>query len=367
MRRAVLSLFLALLCAHAPAAETPRFEVDPFWPRPLPNNWQIGQVAGVAVDAQDHVWIIQRPRSLTNDEKGASLDPPRSRCCIPAPPVIEFDAAGNVVRAWGGAGQGYEWPSSEHGIRIDPKGNVWLGGTGNEDGMLLKFTREGKFLMQIGHAGPRKGNNDTTQLGRPADTWFDAAANEVYVADGYGNHRIIVFDSDTGAYKRHWGAYGKRPVDEPSQEALSYDPARPPSQSFNNPVHCVKIADDDLVYVCDRSNDRIQVFRKDGSFVREWVQMKDTRGSGSIWDLYVWPDKEQSHLVVVDGENNEARVMRRSDGEVVTTFGRNGRNAGQFHWVHNIAIDSKGNVFTSEVDTGKRVQKFRPLGAPPQR
>ncbi len=366
MRHAAVFLVLALSCLASFAAEPPAFQVDPFWPKALPNNWLLGQVAGVAVDASDHVWIIQRPRSLTNDEKGATLNPPRSKCCVPAPPVIEFDAEGSVVRSWGGPGQGYDWPSNEHGIRIDPKGNVWVGGNGNEDGMLLKFTREGKFLLQIGKAGPRKGNNDTTQLGRPADTWFDAAANEVYVADGYGNHRIIVFDSETGAYKRHWGAYGKRPVDEPSKEALTYNPAAPLSQSFNNPVHCVKIAADGLVYVCDRSNDRIQVFRKDGTFVREWVHLKDTRGSGSTWDLYFWPDKDQSHFVLVDGENNEARVVRRADGEVVGSFGRNGRNAGQFHWVHNIAIDSRGNVFTTEVDTAKRVQKFRP-SAPPQR
>ena len=197
------------------AGEIPRFEVDALWPKPLPNNWILGQVSGIAVDAQDHVWIIQRPRTLTDDEKGATLSPPRSQCCVPAPPVIEFDHDGNVMQAWGSPGAGYEWPANEHGIRIDPDGFVWLGGNAPDDGMILKFTREGKFVMQIGKSGPSKGDNDPAQLGRPADIWIDHG--EVYVADGYGNHRVIVFDAQTGAYKRHWGAYGKRPADEPSQ------------------------------------------------------------------------------------------------------------------------------------------------------
>ena len=314
---------LALLVAtSAVAQEVPKFEVDPFWPKPLPNNWAIGQVGGIAVDAQDHVWIIQRPNSLSRNEKVAALNPPAGKCCIPAPPVIEFDQEGNVVQAWGGPGQGFEWPKQEHGIRIDQQENVWLGGNHKDDGAILKFNRAGKFLMQIGHAGPRKGDNDTTQLGQPADIWFDAAANEVYFADGYGNHRIIVFDATTGAYKRHWGAYGKRPADEANVTSSDpgghggYDPKGPPSQVFNNPVHCVKIANDGLVYVCDRTNDRVQVFHKDGSFVRELIYLKDTLASGSVWDLYLWPDREQSFFVNVDGTNNEMRVVRRADGEV---------------------------------------------------
>jgi DNA-binding beta-propeller fold protein YncE len=351
---------LALVAASAAwAAEPPRFEVDPFWPKPLPNNWILGQVAGVATDAQDHVWIIQRPRTLTDDEKGATLNPPLSRCCAPAPPVIEFDPEGNVVQAWGGPGPGYEWPENEHGIRIDPKGFVWVGGNGPNDGMVLKFTRDGKFVMQIGHLGPSKGSSDPTQLGRPADVWVDAEANEAYIADGYGNHRIIVFDAESGAYKRHWGAYGKPPTDD---KLGPYDPKAAPASQFRNPVHCVKIAKDGLVYVCDRSNDRIQVFRKDGSFVAEYFYAKDTLGSGSVWDLYLWPDRPETFIVSADGQNNELRTLLRGDGTVLATIGRPGRQAGQFHWVHNIAIDSRGNLFTTEVDTGKRVQKFRHLG-----
>ncbi len=359
----------------AGAAEPPRFEFDPSWPKPLPNNWLLGQVAGVAVDAGNNIWIIQRPRTLTADEKGAALNPPRSQCCLPAPAVIEFDQAGAVIRSWGGPGAGYEWPDNEHGIRVDAQNNVWLGGNGANDGMVLKFTVEGKFLMQIGHKGPSLGEQrrSTSQLGRPADIWIDQPANEVYIADGYANHRVIVFDADTGAYKRHWGAYGKKPEQEKlplppfnPAEPSSYDPKAPVATQFGNPVHCVKIAKDGLVYVCDRINDRIQVFHKDGSFVTEWRYLTDTRGNGSVWDLYLWPDRDQTWFVNADGENNEVRVVRRSDGVVVGSFGRSGRQAGQFHWVHNIAVDAGGNVYTTEVDNAKRVQRFKPVNGAPQ-
>lgn len=356
------ALTLLVIAASPARSEAPGFQVDPFWPKPLPNNWILGQVAGVAVDAQDHVWIIQRPRTLTDDEKGATLDPPRSRCCVPAPPVIEFTPEGDVVQGWGGAGDGYEWPANEHGIYIDYKGFVWIGGNGPEDGQILKFTRAGKFVLQIGHEGPSKGSNDPTQLGRPADTNVDPATNEIYVADGYGNHRVIVFDADTGAYKRHWGGYGKRPTDE---KTPPYDPAAPVSQQFGNPVHCVKLAKDGLLYVCDRINNRIQVFRKDGTFVTEYFYVKRTLGNGGVWDLGFWPDGPQTYLFNADGENNEVRVLRRADGTVLGAFGRSGRQAGQFHWVHNLAVDSKGDIYTTEVDNGKRVQKFHPVNATP--
>ena len=337
------------------AVEVPTFEVDPAWPKPLPNDWIMGQAAGVAVDAQDHVWVVQRPRTLTDDEKAASLDPPRTRCCKPAPPVLEFDQAGTVLRSWGGPGQGYDWPENEHGIQVDPKGFVWIAGNGANDGQLLKFTADGRFVMQIGKSGPQTDSRDTSRLGKPANVDFDAAANEVYVADGYYNHRIIVFDSETGAFKRMWGAYGRLPTDD---KLPPYDPAAAPSQQFANPVHCVKIARDGLVYVCDRTNDRIQVFRKDGSFVKEMFVETNTRANGSVWELALWPDADESFLLNADGANNEVRTLSRATGETLGAFGRNGRGAGQFHWVHNLAVDSRGNVFTTEVDTGKRAQKF---------
>ena len=350
----------ALLGAAVPAkaADVPRFAVDPSWPKTLPNNWIMGQASGVAVDRQDHIWVIQRPRTLTDDEKAASLNPPRSKCCVPAPPVMEFEQDGTLLQAWGGPGPGYDWPENEHGINIDSKGFVWIGGNGGTDGQILKFTRDGKFVLQIGKKGPQTNSSDITRLGRPADTEVDAAANEVYVADGYHNHRVIVFDADTGAYKRQWGAYGKPPTDD----KISYNPAAPPPQQFGNPVHCVRIARDGLVYVCDRQNDRIQVFRKDGSFVKEFLVAKETLANGSVWDLGFWIDPAQSFLFNADGANNEVRTLVRESGDVVGAFGRNGRNAGEFHWVHNLAVDSKGNIYTTEVDTGKRAQKFRYLG-----
>jgi DNA-binding beta-propeller fold protein YncE len=220
----------------------------------------------------------------------------------------------------------------------------------------MKFTEDGKFVMQIGKIAPTKGSNDTTMLGKPAETTYDKDAGELYIADGYGNRRVIVFDATSGAYKRHWGAYGKPPNDD---KQAAYDPKAPVSQQFGNPVHCVKVTDDGFVYVCDRINDRIQVFKKDGTFVKEWFYEKNTLGNGAVWDVAVWPDPKQTYLLSADGENNEIRIIRREDGTVVGSFGGNGRNAGQFHWVHAMAIDAKGNVYTAEVDTGKRIQKFK--------
>ncbi len=355
------SLGFLLACATGAFAEGPEFAVVPTWPKTLPNNWILGQIAGVATDAQDNVWIIQRPGSLTDDEKGATLTPPRSKCCVPAPPVIVFDSEGNVVRSWGGPGTGFQWPQNEHGIRIDHQGNVWIGGNGMNDGQALKFSPEGRFLLQIGSSGAGTGSADTKRFGRPADFAIDQAANELFVADGYGNHRVIVFDNATGAYKRHWGAYGKVPSDA---MVPLFNPA---SQQFANPVHCVKLANDGMVYICDRSNNRVQVFRRDGTYVREFIYAPTTQGSGSAWDMVLWPDANQTYLIMVDGTNNEMRVIRRSDGVVMSTFGHPGRMAGQLHWVHNIAADSRGNLYTTEVDNGKRVQKWAPTNGAPRR
>jgi DNA-binding beta-propeller fold protein YncE len=338
-----------------PAA--PVYQVDPHWPKPLPNNWGIGQAAGVAVDRRDHVWVLHRPRTMTPDERGATLTPPRSECCVPAPSVIEFDPDGNVVRAWGGPEHHPAWPQNEHGIYVDAEDNVWIGGNGNNDHVLLKFTRDGRFLLQIGVAGETAGSNDTQRLGRPADVEVDTSTNEAFVADGYQNRRVVVFNATTGAYIRHWGAYGRTPP--PDQPLPAYAAGQQPSQSFGNPVHCVRLARDGLVYVCDRVNDRIQVFRRDGTFVREIFVATNTLGAGSVWDIDFVPDPGQSVLLAADGENNTVWMLVREAGDIIGRFGRNGRNAGDFHWIHNMAVDSRGNVFTTEVDTGKRAQRFR--------
>ena len=356
LRAFALAATFTLTAFSARAADIPRFEVEASWPKPLPNNWILGQVGGISADAQGHIWVFQRPRSLTDDEKAAALNPPRTKCCVPAPPVLEFDADGNLLRSWGGPGEGYQWFGNEHGIEVDDRGFVWLTGNAAEDGQVLKFTQDGKFVLQIGKIAPPMGSSDTTQLGRPAEVTVDKDANEVYIADGYGNRRVIVFDATTGAYKRHWGAYGKPPNDD---KQPPYDPKAPVSQQFGNPVHCVKVANDGLVYVCDRTNNRIQVFKKDGTFVNEWFYEKNTLANGAVWDLVIWPDPKQSYLLSADGANNEIRVLKRDDGTVVGSFGRNGRSAGQFHWVHAMTVDAKGNLYTGEVDTGKRIQKFK--------
>jgi DNA-binding beta-propeller fold protein YncE len=343
-----------VLPAHA--GDIPKFEVDASWPKPLPHNWVLGQVGGITTDRNGHIWVLQRPRTLTNDEKGAALTPPRSKCCVPAPPVLEFDADGNLLRSWGGPGNGYTWVGNEHGIEVDDKGFVWITGNAPTDGVVLKFTTDGKYVGQIGSVGPIKGSNDTTGLGRPAETFVDEAAREIYIADGYANRRVIVFNADTLAFKRYWGAYGHKPNDD---KQPPYDPKAAVAQQFGNPVHCVKVSRDGLVYVCDRVNDRIQVFKTDGTFVKEWFYEKNTLGNGAVWDIAIWPDPKQSYLLSADGENNEIRILKRDDGSVVGSFGRNGRQAGQFHWIHAMAIDPKGNVYTAEVDTGKRVQKFK--------
>ena len=338
-------------------ARVPQFMVDPFWPKPLPNNWMIGQVSGVHVDSNDHIWIVQRPNSLSERDIAATFDPPLSKCCFPAPPVIEFDLSGNVLRAWGGPGEGYDWPRSEHGIHL-ANGYVWLAGNGQGDSQILKFTMDGEFVMQIGEPDQSEGSNDTQNLGRPADLFVDVEAREVYVADGYGNRRIVVFDTETGEYKRHWGAYGNTPHDDPLP---AYDPAAAPSDQFGNPVHCVHVSRDGLVYACDRTNDRMQVFQKNGTFVSEAFFEPETLMNGSVYDLVLSRDPAQNLIFMVDGMNSELRIIDRASNVTLGRVGRPGRSAGQFYAVHDMTMDSQGNLYTTEVQTGQRVQKFRRL------
>lgn len=429
----------------AGAQQAPGFELDPGWPKPLPNNWIIGQVAGIAVDGDDNVWILQRPRSLS-DFEAAALGPavddngnpvtneegvpinalgqprpagPNAGCCLPAPAVMQFDRDGNLLQAWGGpADEGFigpheqgqpgcdpdagcNWPGEEHGIFIDHNGFLYIAGNGGSgdgklggvaapwaathgpDGMVLKFSMDGTFLMQIGAPGrteadsnDKDGANGTPQLWRPADMEVDPATNELYIADGYGNHRIVVVDAETGQYKRHWGAYGQNPVDDKAASgpyAEDRDAGRKPA-GFRNPVHCVRIADDGMVYVCDRPNDRVQVFDKtavgqecqnpDGEegqcgFVTEAFLRPETLGPGTVFDADLSVDEAQSCLFNADGSNGHMDTLRRADLELLASFGSFGRGAGQFNLLHNFAVDSQGNIYTAEVIEGKRVQKFR--------
>jgi len=391
--------------AEANRGDTPKYSVDPSWPRALPHKWQIGAVPGIAVDKHDNVWIVQRPRTLTSDERGASDfepgTPPAldgaarpqgaiSDCCLPAPSVIQFDSKGRVLRAWGGpadpefgtGGPGSkceepkcQWPNTEHGIYVDHNMNVWLGGQGG--GAVLKFTQNGTFLLQIGRRQPpvrnsndtNGGVNGTPLLAQPADMEVDPETNELYIADGYTNLRVIVVDAVTGMYKRRWGAYGQNPIND--APTPPYIKNQAPSPNFANPVHAVRITKDGHVYVADRVNNRIQVFdkKKVGNpcvpagvgtcgFLGEFFVERDTLGPGSAWDVDVSHDRRQKYLFNADGSNQYVWTLLRETGDILGRFGRNGRNAGQFHWVHNLAVDSRGNIYTAEVDTGKRVQKF---------
>jgi hypothetical protein len=347
----------------------PIFEVDPLWPKPLPNHWLLGSTIGVFVDPQDHVWIIHRSSAtLNNNERGAELKPPTGECCAGAPPVLEFNADGSLLRHWGGPGSGFEWPQSNHGITIDHKGNVWIGGNGAGDSHILKFTQDGKFLAQYGkqnvHKGPANAegvstypgdSNDQNNFGRVAKITIDAMANEAFISDGYLNKRVAVLDVDSGKMKRYWGAYGNKPDD---RNLGPYNPDAPPAQQFRNPVHCAELSVDNLLYVCDRVNDRIQVFQKDGKFVKEAFIAKRSLGEGSVWDIAFSKDPQQTYLYLADGRNMKVHILRRDTLEELSSFGDGGRQPGQFFGVHSIAVDSKGNVYTTETYEGKRVQKF---------
>ena len=371
-------------------ATAPTVEVDPLWPKPFPQKkaWILGSVTGVAVDGQDRIWVVHRGvDSLQTNEKGPALEPWASSCCFAAPQILAFDVAGNLVSSWEPkTGTGYDWPHDPAGIAVDDKGNVWIGsglptsslpaargrgpapaagaapGRGAApaapvppaDAQVLKFDKTGKFVLQIGKAGKPEGSDSTTGLNKPGGVAVDSAANEVYVADGFANHRIAVFDATTGAFKRSWGAYGEKPTDI---DQGPYDPNAAPSRQFRT-VSCVKIAKDGLVYVCDRQNDRIQVFQKDGKFVKEGFISKTTTGDGSVWDIAFSNDPQQKFIYLADGKDEKVWILDRQTLEILTSFGDGGKMPGQFYAVHSIATDSKGNIYTTETYDGRRLQRF---------
>ncbi len=342
----------------------PLFEVDPFWPKPLPNHWLLGSTIGAAVDSRDHVWIIHRG----NDEGNLAPNETPSQqgiadeCCSSAPPVLEFDAEGNLVGSWGGPGDGYTWPASNHGIVVDHMDNVWIGGNGGGDSHVLKFSRAGDFLLQAGEPGNGVNSNALNHFSRVAKVTYDGPANEIYLADGYGNKRVAVIDASTGELKRFWGAYGNTPMDG---GLGPYDPMAEPAQQFRGPVHCADPADDDLMYVCDRGGNRIQVFTKLGVYIEEIFIEKNSGGSGAVWDIAFSPDPAQSFIYVADGLNERVHVVRREGMEYLYNFGDGGRMAGQFFGTHSIATDSQGNIYTTETYEGKRLQKHTYMGMGP--
>ena len=359
----------------AQAKQAPRFEVDPYWPKPMPKNWVMGMTIGVGISPDDHIWVIHRGNDVGNLDRtelavvkeGA---PPVGECCNPAPPVLEFDQQGNLVGSWGGPSPDgkYSWPESNHGIAVDHKGFVWIGGNGQPDSHVLKFTRDGKFVAQFGKAGARAkegaagakpsyaaNSMDMDNFGRVAKIFIDPKANEAYLADGYLNKRVAVLDMDSGKIKRFWGAYGNPPDDTPIGP---YNPSEPPSKYFRTPVHCADLSNDGFVYVCDRPNDRLQIFTREGKFVKEVIIAKDTRADGSVWDVAFSKDPQQRYLYVADGVNEHVRVFDRQSMEELYNFGYGGRQPGMFLGVHSIATDSRGNIYTTETYTGKRLQRF---------
>jgi len=388
--------------------QVPVYEWDPYWPkRPLPNHWVLGNVAGIDVDAQDHVWVLNRPRSvLAGHETDAAYPEPESECCVPPPSIVEFDAAGHVLQGFGGPGPEYDWANSgmaggggegtnqssaqrvprgydptysakapapprinlearpyhwvrgEHSLTIDRAGNVWLGGS-----HVMKFSREGRFLLEIGYDGGKgKVDSHNTKVlgggGNVAGVAVDVDGREVFVADGYQNRRVIVFDSENGAFKRYWGAYGKPPDDTvpPRKLPFTWKPTDPPPTQFSV-AHSARIDKDGLLYVGDRNNSRIQVFRKDGTFVKE-AFIRPSTMRGTVLDLTFSKDKDQRWLFVADGRNDKVWILRRADLQAIGEFGNGGQMGGEFTIAHAIAADSRNNLYVGESLTGNRVQRF---------
>jgi NHL repeat len=340
MNKYLLTAMLATLLAQTPTQiKPPTFQADPSWPA-IPNNWVFGEVSSIAVDSHDHVWILQRPATI-----------PEAQRANAAPPVLEFDANGKFIKSWGGPGKGYDWPEREHGIYIDPKDNVWIGGNngygtplppGDSDDMILKFTTAGKFLLQVGHRNTSTGNADTKNLHQPADAFL--YRSELFVADGYGNHRVIVLDAETGAFKRMWGAFGNTPTADTTPQQFGL-------------VHSIKVSNDGTVYVADRSNQRIHVFTAAGKFVKEL--MIGSRGQTAA-GLAFSPDAQQQFLYVANLGDSQIVIVNRKTLEIVGTFGSAGAAPGQFQTLHHLAVDSKGNIYTAEIGRGRRAQKLVP-------
>lgn len=351
----------------------PAFEVDPFWPDPLPNDWLLGNAIGVHVDAQDRIWMIHRSSaSLTGGENGAERDPPTGECCVGAPPVLAFDQEGNLLKSWGGEPgedyQGYEWPESNHGIFVDHNGFVWIGGNGGGDAHVLKLTEDGDVVAQFGEADARANDmdgftadsHDESSFGRVADVFVDSLENETYLADGYLNKRVAVIDAESGDMQRYWGAYGNEPDDD-----FDFGPRgenQEPAQQFRGPVHCVHITSDRQLYVCDRQSNRVQVFTPEGEFVQEALYQPETLGEGSTWDVAFSTDPDQQYMYVADGRNMELRVVDRESMDELYSFGQGGRYPGMWFGLHSIATDSEGNLYTTETYEGKRIQKFVYMG-----
>jgi sugar lactone lactonase YvrE len=353
---AVLESRVAGQASKPAAAGVPTFKIDPSWPLEMPNKWIMGAVTGVFVDAKQHVWVTHLPETLTEEELYAEQKPPMGTCCNTAPPVLEFDAQGKLVQGWGQGSKDdtSNWPRNPHGIFVDHNDFVWIGTYMHH--RVMKFTRDGKLVMTIGQYDKNAGSNDTTLLGGPAGIWVDPKTNEVYIADGYRNRRVVVFDGLSGKYLRHWGAYGEKPDDTEKFDPKTMVSGALPKQ-FST-VHGLTGSKDGKIYVADRRGNRIQVFDHQGKFLAEKVIAPATLSSGSAFVVVLSPDAQEQWLYLADGTNHKVWILRRSDLEVVGEFGRGGRQAGQFLRPHGMSIDAQGNLYVGEASTGRRVQKF---------
>lgn len=341
--------------AQAPAA-APRFQVDPSWPLELPNNWILGSVTGVFVDARSHVWVTHLPETLTEEELYQMQKPPMGTCCAPAPVVLEFDEKGKLVQGWGDAAtQDFsQFPKNPHGIFVDHNDFVWVGSHAHH--RVMKFTRDGKLVLTIGEFDKVGGSADTKLLGGPSGIWVDPKTNEAFISDGYRNRRVIVVEGATGKYLRHWGAYGNVPDDTEKFDPKTMMSGALPKQ-FSTP-HGITGSKDGKIYVADRRGNRIQVFDQQGKFLSEKVIAPATLSSGSAFVIVLSPDAQQQWLYLADGTNHKIWILRRATMEVVGEFGRGGRQVGQMLRPHGMSIDSRGNLFVGEASTGRRVQKF---------
>jgi DNA-binding beta-propeller fold protein YncE len=379
---ALMAFAFGCLCARTaaaqeqkPGAAVPLFEVDSHFPT-MPDHMLLGGVGGATADSHGNVWVFHRPHTL---EEGNATE----NGYVPAPPVLQFSATGRYIQGWGGPAKGapYEWfnrgglhsafaecascttqrrlngdgrpGSGEHGIAVDADDNVWLTGNGDGDGQILKFTKDGRFLLQIGkgHVGPD--SNNTDHLSRPAAVAVYAKTNEVFVADGYRNRRVVVFDAATGAYRRHWGAYGNKPDDGAPKGRQA---AGPGPQQFDTP-HGITVSNDGVVYVSDRANNRIQSFRLDGSFLKEGFVKRESKGTGTAFGVALSVDPEQRFVYVADGSNERIAILDRASLEEIGHVGGPGRKAGEFFHLHSLGVDPDGNLVTGE-SQGYRVQKF---------
>src|ERR1700730_18677007 len=391
-----LCCLLALAASVALGAnDVPIYKVDPFWPKmPLPNKYLIQGVPTMVTDKDDHIWVLNRPRDVNPDEIGAATNPPRTDCCVAAPAVLEFDTEGKLLKSWGAPGYTPGWPAqgvarpgaaAEHNIMVDREGTVWISGSSRGDS-IQKFTSDVKFLWDFGHRGPTpkpgekleplKQNNQKTDVFAGGIFFFDLDedARELYIVD---TKRVLVYDMDTGQFKRGWGGHGIPLGEIDNDPTPPYDISGPPPDQtqFAPALHCAHPSRDGLLYVCERGSDRVQVFTKQGKFVNEMFVHPSTQSRGpncggiwstkappcgTVYNLTLSTDEQQKYLLVADGTNNMVWILDRNDGTLVGSFGGNGRYAGQLHWIDSIAMDSKGNVYTGEVEDGKRIQKFAP-------